>query len=457
MPDSPNAFLDAIPKDLRERVLEGRRERRGGKLPPQLVLQLVTAMAFRPDRSIPAVLEELVEVVGVPATWRGRAPEPSSITTARDRLGWETVRDLYRAHAKEIDVAFDEQRWRGLRVAGLDATAQRTPDSPENEAVFGRPGGKNPAGFPVLRCLALVDVFGHQVRAATFGPYKGAGTGEISLAKNYLLDQIPEETLILMDRGFCGYEWLRILLKHEVPFVVRLKTGRNTVTPKLREKLEKDNDALVDFPVPNSFRPQSTAEDLPLRLIKWKPPKQRTKAKTTRRKRKRKKAKRASKKLDTPRKRRSRRSSREVYLLTNLTDHQAYPWREIAQLYLTRWEVEFAFREIKATLTNRKVAFRSKRPCRVLQEAYAQLLAYNAIRLRMAQAVRGRGGGAPRTLSFTDCLHAVRRAYCTGETLERLLLKLARYEIPKRESRWYPRAVKSRSSSYPEKQTVIAA
>ena len=121
---------------------------------------------------------------------------------------------------------------------------------------------------------------------------------------------------------------------------------------------------------------------------------------------------------------------RHLFLLTSLTDDQAYPYAEVAQLYLSRWEIEFAFREIKATLTNRKVEFRSKKPRRVLQEAYALLLAYNAIRMRMAQAART-SGIEPRRLSFKRCLEAVRRAYLRGD-LRRLLCQLARHVLTSR-------------------------
>lgn len=446
-PNQLNAFLDAIPETLREQVLDGRRERRGGKLPLRLVLQLVVAMAFRPDRSIPAVLEELVEIVGRPATWHGKPPEPSSITAARDRLGWETLRELYRSHVEATEAVFGQHRWRGLRVAGLDGTTLHAPDTPLNEAAFTRPGGRQPAGFPTLRLLALVDVFSHQVRAASFGPYKGPGSGELSLAKQYLVDQLPAETLLLMDRGFQSYGWLRMLQEREIPFVVRLKTGKNTVKPKLRESLERGCDRLIDFPVPKSFRPRAGAEELPLRWIKCTLPKQRSKRK------KKKKGKRGKLRTDT--RRRGRKRSRHIYLLTNLVDPEAFPWKEIASLYLSRWEVEFAFREIKSSLTNRKVEFRSKKPERVLQEAYALLLAYNSIRLRMAEAVKGKRD--PTELSFTDCMHAIRRAYCTGEAVPLLLPKLARLRIPKRERRWYPRVVKMRASPYPTKSAANAA
>lgn len=457
---SPNAFLDAVPTELREHVQaeSGLRDRHGVRLRLQLTIQLVIAMAFRPDLSIPCVLEELVELVGVPPNWKGGATPPSStITKGRDRLGWEPVRSLFRHHVEFMEKEGMERActWRGFRVAALDGTTLRTPDTPQNEAAFGRPAGRfGPGGFPMLRGLALVDVFDHHVRAAVYGPYLGKGTGELSLARNYLLEQIPPNTLILEDRGFCAYEWLRDLREGGRHHVTRLKTGKNTVTPVKKETLTTGRDWLVEFPVPNSLRPRAGEQPLRLRMIKWSLPKRRSKrlkkpgVRKARQKKARARAKRCVSKKKAP--------PRHLYLLTSLTDSRAFPWKEIAQLYLLRWEVEFAFREIKATLTNRKVEFRSKKPRRVLQEAYALLLAYNATRMRMTQAAEAKGL-EPRRLSFKRCLVAVRRAYLTGSDLLRLLRTLALYVLEDRPPRSYPRAVKCRSTRFPTKPNATAA
>ncbi|MGB0686004.1 MAG: transposase domain-containing protein [Planctomycetota bacterium] len=137
----PNVFLDAVSPELRRRVIEGfcRPERRGGKLPLDLVLQLTVALALRPQHGIPSVLAELTDVIGEPANWHGIAPQPSSITAARDRLGWPALRALFREHAESVEEASGDFRWRGLRVAALDGTTFRAPDSPANAAAFGRP------------------------------------------------------------------------------------------------------------------------------------------------------------------------------------------------------------------------------------------------------------------------------------------------------------------------------
>tara|TARA_R110002096_G_scaffold24626_1_gene77477 strand:- start:45 stop:1421 length:1377 start_codon:yes stop_codon:yes gene_type:complete len=452
-PVPTNAFLDGIPSSLREEVFAEFRltERRGGRLPLPLVLQLVVAMALRPDRSIPAVLEELVGVVGEPLTWRGAFPQPSSITSARDRLGWKPVKRLFEAHSELTDEVFGAPCWKGLRVGAVDGTTMRTPDSAANQ-VFGRPGGRNGAsGFPAVRLLALVDVDSHQVRAAAVGPSRGVGSGELSVAHKALLDVIPPDTVLLFDRGFCSFAWLRALDDREVPFVVRAKTGKNAMKPVIRETLQRKADWQAEFPIPQRFPDRKNQAPIPLRLLKWTPPKKRSKRTKGSRKRPKSTCRKAKREAGGKKK-----GKRQVVLLTNLTDPCAYSYEEIVGLYLKRWEVEFAFREIKTTLTNRKVEFRSKLPERVLQEAYALLLAYNLVRARITQA-SSLGGLSPTRLSFKDCLLATRGAYVTGRALQVLLKQLQRYLLPKREPRNYPRAVKCRATRYPTKPNANAA
>ena len=100
----PERLEDLLPELLSVEVVGGVlaergvvSRRRGGKLPPQLVARLVVFMALCRQRSIPAALGRLVAAVGKPVSWGdGKAPHSTSIAQARDRLGWETVRALFR-------------------------------------------------------------------------------------------------------------------------------------------------------------------------------------------------------------------------------------------------------------------------------------------------------------------------------------------------------------------------
>lgn len=448
MPTAGPSFL--LPQDLVARTLAAfdKRDRFGAKLPLWLVVQLTIAMALKPRTSIDDVLEQLVETVGTPKTWRGTFPHTSSITAARDRLGWEVSRGLFRAHARSVQSPADV-RWRGLRVVALDGTTFRAPDTPANEAAFGKPSGSTQGTFPVLRCLAVADVFSHSIVAAAFAPYAGTGNGEVSLARN-LVEDLDHDMLTLMDRGFCGFKLLRTFVEAERQFVVRRTTGKHSAGLIREEVLQAGCDYRVTYPVPNSLRPKKGATPLLLREVTFTVPKKRCKPA---KKRARKKGKR---KPAAPTQGGTKKLPRHLVLLTNLLDSKAYPAAEIAKLYLQRWQVEFVFREIKSTLTRCKVHFRSKKPQRVLQEVYATLTAYNQVRSQISLAASELRLAATK-LSYTRSLRRLSRAHHHAESWARVLPSLSRYEIKERPARWYPREVKPGGSRYPRKKGNRAA
>ncbi len=149
-------------------------------------------------------------------------------------------------------------------------------------------------------------------------------------------------------------------------------------------------------------------------------------------------------------------------MLTTLLDPALYSRQELAELYHVRWEAELGFRELKTSLlgngsTGRKVHFRCMTPGRVLCEVFGTLIAYDCIRLLMAEAARADGKRQPRFLSFVGCLDEIRSALAfTGllrpeqlTTLRRNLLeRLRARRLPPRRQRSYPRTVKAAFSRY---------
>ncbi|MGH2753187.1 MAG: IS4 family transposase [Actinomycetota bacterium] len=467
-PDGLNPLLGAIPQELRQGVFSrlGLKDRHGTKLTLDLTVDFLAAAALRPNLGSTTVLEELIAIRGAPPNWgKEYLPHSSQITEARDRAGWKAIRELFRDHATWVDASTSRSRWKGLRVGAIDGSTLRAEDSAENESAFGRPAGRNgPGGFPVLRALALVDVQTHHVQAATFGRYNGKGSGETSLLRDSLLGQVPADWLSLLDRGFCCYGTMRDYCQANRKFMGRMKRSGTWIRPRKRETLRAGLDWLVELPVPASFNRHDDARPLQLRMMRWSIPKRRSKRsnlgslRTKRARAQRAKAKKEQVKASRTKTKKTTTSKRprQLWLLTNLTDVRKYPYEELAPLYLRRWEVEFVFREIKTTLTSRKVEFRTKKPERVLQEAYALLLTYNAIRLRMAQAAKI-ARVEPRQLSFKDCLEASRRAYFHGDPVRLLLRRLTRYVLKARPPRSYPRAVKARSTRFPTKASANAA
>lgn len=422
-------LLRALPPELITEVLrdqEKQAKRRGGKLPPEMVCVLVACSSLWRGLSLSNVLRRVGSFFGEPASWRKGLPHATSITHARDRLGWEAVRELFRRHAGWLSSRFgDVDHWKGYVLLAMDGSCYRAPDTPENCAWFGRPNSrKGEGGFPQLRGVALFGAFSHLVLGVAFASYRRIRpedrVGELSLAKDGLLRLLKPGHLVLMDRGFYSYTWLADLCDAGVDWVVRVKTGKTQVKPKKRKKLGA-NDWLAALPVPNSLRPRAGKKPLEnLRLVVY-----------------------------------QRRGFRPVTLLTTLTDAEEVTRSELVELYHVRWEAELAFRELKAhQLGGAKVHFRSKRPHRVLQEAYGALVAYNSLRALIAEAARSRGK-QPRQLSFVDCLDRTLHATVSLQPRRRaaLLDDLADCALPpRRDRRSYPREVKSGGSPYRAKK-----
>lgn len=136
-------------------------------------------------------------------------------------------------------------------------------------------------------------------------------------------------------------------------------------------------------------------------------------------------------------------------LVTTLLDHRKVPKAELSQLYARRWNVELDLRNIKTTLGMDVLSCLS--PQMVKKELWVYLLAYNLIRLLMAQAAQD-AGVHPRQLSFK---HTVQLSIAwlsqprPGRTGDVLLRLIAQLRVANRPDRLEPRARKRRPKSYP--------
>src|ERR1035441_8847110 len=90
-------------------------------------------------------------------------------------------------------------------AAAIDGTVLDLPDTAANEEHFGRPGsgrGEMRGAFAQARVVALVECGTHAMLGAEIGP---CSTSETKLAP-LLFKLLNEEMLLLVDRGFSGYE-----------------------------------------------------------------------------------------------------------------------------------------------------------------------------------------------------------------------------------------------------------
>ncbi len=139
-------------------------------------------------------------------------------------------------------------------------------------------------------------------------------------------------------------------------------------------------------------------------------------------------------------------------LVTPLLSPRKTAKAELEALFLQRWHVELDLRNIKTTLGMEALSCKS--PAMGEKEMWVYLLAYNLIRLLMAEAAL-QAKVAPRQLSFKHTLQIwvawSQRQFLssTKEDTATLFLLIAQIRVGERPGRVEPRAVKRRPKPYP--------
>jgi hypothetical protein len=398
------------------------------KLPAHYVVWLVIGMAMLRDRSIAEVVRHL-DLVMPTATGKRQHVSSSAVVQARDRLGAQPLAWLFHTTAAVwASASAEEHRWRGLAVLGVDGSTLRVPDTPENDTYFGRAGtsrGNAASAYPQLRLVTLMVLRSHLLLDVAFGPYRN---GELSLARDLWL-RLPERSLLIADREFAIYENFHALSDpaHQRYWLTRAKQGKRMPSLHVIQKLGP-GDSLVQLrPSPATRKLHaSLPETLTVRAIEY-----------------------------------QHNGFRAQILLTSLLDPVAFPAAEIIALYHERWELELAYDEVKThTLEREESSLRCKNPERVSQELWGLALAYNLVRLTMAEVAR-RAGVLPNQISYRHTLHFVRAFWISAwlaspgvlpKRLHSLYNELPLLLLPPRRDRAYPRAVKIKMSNYPRKR-----
>ena len=139
-------------------------------------------------------------------------------------------------------------------------------------------------------------------------------------------------------------------------------------------------------------------------------------------------------------------------LLTTLLDHRRIRKQQLFDLYCQRWQVELDLRNIKITLGVDVLSCHT--PQMVVKELWVHLLAYNLIRLLMAQAAATHDV-EPRQLSFKHTVQlwtewtARHPTHRTVDGHANLWQLLARVRVANRAGRVEPRMKKRRPKQYP--------
>jgi hypothetical protein len=145
-----------------------------------------------------------------------------------------------------------------------------------------------------------------------------------------------------------------------------------------------------------------------------------------------------------------------VPIVTTLLDEELYPAKEIADLFLRRWEIEVDLRHLKSVMA--MDVLRSRTSDTVRKEIWAFMAAYNLVR-RVMWLAGECGSIHPVELSFTRTLQQLRIQLSDIETARdsqqasrywrQLLKDIARLRVRKRPGRREPRAARRSKDRYP--------
>jgi hypothetical protein len=357
------------------------------------------------------------------------SPDTSSYCEARQRMPVSLPARLVRQTGDAMeDRASQEWLWKGRTVHMVDGSTVSMPDTPENQAAYPQSPSQEPGlGFPLARIVAIISLATGAVRDAAHGPYLGKETGETSLFRT-LLHRLKVGDIALGDRYFASYFGISQLLEREVDGLFRMHQRRKIDFRRGQRLGVEDHCVVWKKPERPDWMDEETYEQIPDEM--------------------------------TVRELRVHVSQpgfrvRELVLVTTLLDPIRYTKEELADLFMSRWQIELDLRSIKAVM--QMDVLRCKSPEMVDKEIWIHLLAYNIIRGLMATAAVAHKV-KPREMSFKGALQALEAfrdsmrlagPAVSLELWETMLAAIAYHRVGDRPGRVEPRAKKRRSKPYP--------
>lgn len=400
--------------EMTEALLPEHRER---LYPPTETLSMFMMQALSEDGSCQKAVDSwaaqrMAEGLSV------RSVNTGAYCKARQRLPVEMVRKLARHTAKLLsERALSGWRWRGRCVKLVDGTGILMPDTAANQACYPQPRSQAPGvGSPLAKLVGVVCLSTGALIDAAMGPHAGKDTSELGLLRT-LEKVFSSGDVMLADALYCNYFTITALMGAGVD-VVFAQNGSRTTDFRRGKRLGM-RDHRVSWPKPKD-RPQwmsreeyaALPEELTLREVK------------------------VGKKI----------------LVTTFLYPRKVSKAELGRLFRQRWHVELDLRAIKTTL--RMAELSCNTPQMNEKEVWVHFLAYNLIRLLMAQAAQ-KAAVHPRALSFKHTIQLwsewIVRRLCDhpNASIELLFTLIGQLHVGNRPGRIEPRARKRRPKPYP--------
>ena len=335
---------------------------------------------------------------------------------ARQRLPLEMVSTLTRETGRLLSQkALVPWLRYGRSVKLVDGTGISMPDTPENQERYPQPSTQAPSvGFALARLVMVICLATGAALDMAVGPHSGKGTGELGLVRGLLQCFSPGDVM-LADALYCNYFLIATLMAAGVGVLFEQNGSR--ITDFRRGLSLGTRDHVVHWPKP-ATRPE------------WMTPEQYTGFPDELRVREVKVA--------------------HQVLVTTLLDHRNVSKDDLSALYARRWNVELDLRNLKTTTGMDVLSCQT--PQMNEKQLWVHLLAYNVIRLLMAQAACN-AGIDPRGLSFKHTVQLwtewVSRGMSATKDCGRLFTLIAQCKVGNRPARIEPRMRKRRPKPFP--------
>lgn len=413
------AFFNVLTSDALLSQIEAHLpEHRERLFPPTETLSMFLAQAMSADRSCQyivnqAAIHRVAGGLSAPSTHTG------GYCRARQRLPLNMVSHLSLHLGSLIDTQVPKAwRWQGRRVRIIDGTTVTMPDTPANQEAFPQQRGQQLGlGFPICRVVGITCLSSGALLNAAIGRFKGKGGDEQTLLRS-IQDTFEPGDVAMGDAYFATYFFIAAMQAGGVDILMEQNGSRRRTTDfRLGRKLgQRDHLRVISKPKMCPYwmdkaQYQAAPDTITVRELK------------------------AGGKI----------------LVTTMTCPKAHPKGQLKILYQSRWNVELDIRHIKDTMGMNILS--CKTPEMARKEIWVYLLAYNLIRLMMAQSAL-MADIRPRCISFKHCLQLwlawMQHASIRGDDQYQILfLLMAQQRVGNRPGRIEPRAVKRRPKAFP--------
>ena len=404
--------------ELLNRLESSLPEHRERLFPPTETLSMFLAQALQPDRSCQNIVNDAAV-----KRLTYRLPKCSTNTggycKARQRLPLEMISGMVHQTGRLIAAKASEKwLWQGRRVRLVDGTTVTLPDTQANQKTYPQQSGQKPGlGYPICRIVGVTCLSSGAVLDAAMGGFKSKGSGEQSLLRG-LLDTFESDDIMLGDAFYGTYFLLAKLQSRKVDALFEQHGARRRSTDFHCRKKLGSKDHLIAL-----VKPKTRPEWMTVEQYDAAP--------------------------DTFTVRELEVGGR--VLVTTLTCPNTTSKIALKELYKRRWQVELDIRNIKTTLGMTTLS--CKTPEMGEKEMWVYLLAYNLIRLIMAQSAL-MADVLPRTLSFKHTLQlwlawsGIQKQTNDKDDIDKLLMLVVDQSIGNRPGRIEPRAIKRRPKPY---------